>query len=97
MNREMLQGDKSRLGESPSLPVKKNKHCKYVGVRKVWGSRKKVSVEDVKEHGERVAVVHQTARIYSLTLSTQVHLQRTKQCTPHSMSHAPMCMLGGHI
>ena len=46
---ETLQGGKSRLGESPSLPVKKNKHGEYVGVRKLWGTRKKVSVEEVKE------------------------------------------------
>ena len=46
---ETLQGGKSKLGESPPLPVKKNKHGEYVGVRKLWGTRKKVSVEEVKE------------------------------------------------
>ena len=53
-DREMLQGGKSRLGESPSLAVKKNKHGECVGVRKLWGTRKKVSVEEVKERlGEK--------------------------------------------
>ena len=31
------------------MPVKKNKQGEYVGVRKLWGTRKKVSVEEVKE------------------------------------------------
>ena len=45
-----MQGGKSRLGESPLLPVKKNKHGEYVGVRKLGGgTRKKVSVEEVKD------------------------------------------------
>ena len=92
MNREMVQGGESRLGESPSLPVKKNKHWEYVGVRKLWGSMKKLSVEEVKKLGERVAV----ARIYSLTLSTlrtyaedrAVHTTQHEACTN---------VLGGHI
>ena len=47
-------GGESGSGDSSSLPIKKNKHGEYVGVRKLWGTRKKVSVEDVKERlGEK--------------------------------------------
>ena len=45
----MVRGGESGSGDSSSLPIKKNKHGEYVGVRKLWGTRKKVSVEDVKE------------------------------------------------
>ena len=48
-DRVVQQGGEGRLGESPSVPVKKNKQGEYVGVRKLWGTRKKVSVEEVKE------------------------------------------------
>jgi len=43
------QGGGSRSGDSPLVSVKKNKQGEYVGVRKLWGTRKKVSVEEVKE------------------------------------------------
>ena len=43
------QGGESRSGDSPLVSVKKNKQGEYVGVRKLWGTRKKVSVEEVKE------------------------------------------------
>ena len=49
MDRVVWQGGESRSEDSPSVPVKKNKHGEYVGVRKLWGTRKKVSVEEVKE------------------------------------------------
>ena len=49
MNRVVWQGGESRSGDSPLVPVKKNKQGEYVGVRKLWGTRKKVSVEEVKE------------------------------------------------
>ena len=50
----MVRGGESGSGDSSSLPIKKNKHGEHVGVRKLWGTRKKVSVEDVKEHlGEK--------------------------------------------
>ena len=49
MNRVVWQGGQSRSGDSPLVPVKKNKQGEYVGVRKLWGTRKKVSVEEVKE------------------------------------------------
>ena len=53
-DRERLQGGESRSGESPSLPVKKNKHGEYGRVRKLWVTRKQMSVEEVKEHlGEK--------------------------------------------
>ena len=49
-----MQSGESRSGDSSSLPVKKNKQGEYVGVRKLWGTRKKVLVEDVKERlGEK--------------------------------------------
>lgn len=52
--KEMVRDGESRSGDSSSLPVKKNKHGEYVGVRKLRGTRKKVLVEDVKERlGER--------------------------------------------
>ena len=52
--REWYEGGESGSGDSSSLPIKKNKHGEYVGVRKLWGTRKKVSVEDVKERlGEK--------------------------------------------
>ena len=36
------------------MPIKKNKQGECVGVKKLCGTRKKVSVEDVKEHlGEK--------------------------------------------
>ena len=48
------QGGESRSGDSPLVPVKKNRQGEYVGVRKLWGTRKKVSVEEVKERlGEK--------------------------------------------
>ena len=40
-DREMLQGGKSRMGESSLLPVKNSEHGEYVEVRKLWGTRKK--------------------------------------------------------
>ena len=43
------QGGGSRSGDSPLVSVRKNKQGEYVGVRKLWGTRKKVSVEEVKE------------------------------------------------
>ena len=49
MDRVVWQGGASRSGDSPSVPVKKNKQGEYVRVRKLWGTRKKVSVEEVKE------------------------------------------------
>ena len=44
----MSGGDNQKSEESSSF-VKKNRRGEYVGVRKLWGARKKVSVEDVKE------------------------------------------------
>ena len=42
VDREMLQGGKSKLGESSLLPVKNNgEHGEYIEVRKLWGTRKK--------------------------------------------------------
>ena len=49
MDRVVWQGGVSRSGDSPLVSVKKNKQGEYVGVRKLWGTRKKVSVEEVKE------------------------------------------------
>ena len=43
---------RSRVSVVNSGIVKKNRCGEYVGVRKLWGTRKKVSVEDVKERLE---------------------------------------------
>ena len=40
VDRERLRGGESRSGESPSLPVKRNKHREYVGVWKLGGQRR---------------------------------------------------------
>ena len=52
----MWQCGNRRLGEvgqkksdSGSRVGARNRHGEYVGVRKLWGTRKKVSVDDVKE------------------------------------------------
>ena len=44
-----MSGGGNRKSEESSLFVKKNRCGEYVGVRKLWGTKKKVSVEDVKE------------------------------------------------
>ena len=46
---DMLRGHEGRSGDLSSVPVKKNRHGEYVGVRKLWGTRKKALVGDVKE------------------------------------------------
>ena len=43
----VMSGGENRKSEESSSFVKKNRCREYVGVRKLWGTRKKVSVEDV--------------------------------------------------
>ena len=76
-----MQSGESRSGDSSSLPVKKNKQGEYVGVRKLWGTRKKVSVDDVKERlGEKFDEVEKVEVVRVCKDTAVVSVKRGGMC-----------------
>ena len=76
-----MQSGESRSGDSSSLPVKKNKQGKYVGLKKLWGTRKKVLVEDVKERlGEKFDEVEKVEVVRVCKDTVVVLVERGGMC-----------------